>query len=329
MAFAEIVGQPKAVKLLNRSLQSGRLAHAYLFSGPDGVGKNTTAKAMTALLLCANDSAVEPCGFCPGCQKFASGNHPDFLHIKPQGAAIKIDQIRELKKALSFPPLEAEYRVTLLEDVHTMRREAGNSLLKLLEEPPPDNVLLLSADESEQLLTTIVSRCQVIPFYPISREQTADIVMKLSPNLSRPDALTLAVLADGCPGNALSFEADDVLEIRKAIINALLKPQSNEADETETAFVLAARAAELKNSLGMLISLLRLFFKEAMLVHCNPSHLNGGDPELDEEVKRARERWNLTQLSDMVDAVNYAEQALARNCSQALVCEVLFFNLIH
>ncbi len=167
MALTEIAGQPKAIKLLNRSLASQRLAHAYLFTGPDGVGKYTTARSMAAILLCPDVSDLKPCGICPGCQKFSSGNHPDFLHISPMGTAIKIDQIRELKKALSFSPLEAEYRVTILEDVHTMRREAGNSLLKLLEEPPPDNILLLTADESVQLLTTIVSRCQVIPFYPL------------------------------------------------------------------------------------------------------------------------------------------------------------------
>ena len=195
MAFSEIIGQPKAVKLLNRSLTSGRLAHAYLFTGPDGVGKNTTARSMAGLLLCDNTSGTDPCGFCPGCQKFASGNHPDFLHIKPQGAVIKIDQVRELKKALSFSPFEAEYRVTILEDVHTMRREAANSLLKLLEEPPPDNILLLTADESEQLLTTIVSRCQVIPFSPIPREQTAEIHNE---PLTRPEQIKRS--HPGCPG---------------------------------------------------------------------------------------------------------------------------------
>lgn len=329
MIFSKIMGQSKAVKLLNRSLASGRLAHAYLFTGPDGVGKNTTAHLMAGYLLCENAAETDPCGFCPGCLKFASGNHPDFLQIRPQGAVIKIDQIRQLKKALSFSPLEAEYRVTILEDVHTMRREAANSLLKLLEEPPPDNILLLTADESDQLLTTIVSRCQVIPFYPIPREETAEIIMKDSPDLDRASALTLAVLTEGCPGNALSIEAEDLLETRKNIINALLNPLDNEADKAENALILATRAAELKDSLHMLLSLLLSFFKETMLLHCNPSHQCSGDPELDGEVKAARERWNLAELSDMVDAVNYAEQTLARNCNKALVCEVLFLKLIH
>ena len=80
---------------------------------------------------------------CPGCLKFRSGNHPDFLRIRPDGAAIKIDQIRELKKSLNYAPFESAQRVVILEEVHTMRREAGNSLLKVLEEPPPDNLLIL------------------------------------------------------------------------------------------------------------------------------------------------------------------------------------------
>ncbi|MCI5142287.1 MAG: AAA family ATPase, partial [Candidatus Electrothrix sp. ATG1] len=139
MPFSSIIGQAKAINLLTRALHTNRLAHGYLFLGPEGVGKTTTAQALAASLFCQTTQANSPCGHCGGCIKFASANHPDLLTIRPEGARIKIQQIRELKKSLSFPPFEAGLRIIIIEDAQTMGREAGNSLLKILEEPPPNN----------------------------------------------------------------------------------------------------------------------------------------------------------------------------------------------
>ncbi|MDP2752801.1 MAG: DNA polymerase III subunit delta', partial [Nitrospirota bacterium] len=129
LSFAGIIGQEKAKKLLHRAVEQNRLAHAFLFKGPMGVGKKTLARTFAAALNCQNQEGNEPCGRCPSCRKFRSGSHPDFLVIEPDGAAIKINQVRELKKTLAFPPFEAKIRVALLCDIHTMRREAANSLL--------------------------------------------------------------------------------------------------------------------------------------------------------------------------------------------------------
>ncbi|MCW5199908.1 hypothetical protein VU05_04275 [Desulfobulbus sp. F1] len=105
MPFSQIIGQPKALSLLRRALIGGRMAHGYLFTGPEGVGKNTIARALAAKLLCQQKGTGQPCGYCPGCKKFIASSHPDFLQIKPDGAGIKINQIRELKKSSQFSAL--------------------------------------------------------------------------------------------------------------------------------------------------------------------------------------------------------------------------------
>ena len=322
MAFSRILGQTKALTLLSRALTSSRLAHAYLFNGPDGVGKTTVALDLAAILLCRDPQAGQPCGTCPGCLKFQSANHPDFLRIRPDGAAIKIDQIRELKKALNFAPFESRQRIVLLEEVHTMRREAGNSLLKVLEEPPANNLLILVSNAVGALLDTIVSRCQVIPFAPLPLGLAAGVIRKQRPELDETGSLALAALADGCPGQALTIEADGLLALYGRILEALLAGYGKAPERIERALALAADLAEAKEGIGPLLALLRIFLKNTMAARtgttvyaCTP------------EVERARERWNLQQLSDKMAAIDLAEQALARNCNRGLTSEVLLLDL--
>ncbi len=328
MIQMDIPGQNKAVTLLGRALENGRLAHAYLFTGPEGVGKKAAAMAVAAAIFCRQKTGTSPCGNCPGCVKFSSQNHPDFLHIAPRGATIKIDQVRELKKTLAFSPFESDHRVILLEDVHTMRREAANSLLKLLEEPPPGNILLLTADEMQPLLPTLVSRCQVIPFFPLPHDLATELIRQQNPDMVAEDAVLLAFLTGGCPGMAASFKAREFLPLRREIIQTLLQRQKNPAREVEAALLLAAKTAALKEGLEPLLNLLRHFFKETMLAHSTQTPAKTGSSELDLETASARERWNLGELSDKIHAIDRAEQALARNCNKGLVCEVLFLRLL-
>ncbi len=321
MPFAQIIGQPKAVNLLSRALAGNRLAHGYLFTGPEGVGKASTARFLAARLLCQEAGGQSPCGRCRGCLKFVSGNHPDFLCIKPDGAGIKIRQIRELKKSVTFPPFEAEMRIVIIEDAQTMGREAGNSLLKLLEEPPPNNLLLLVAADSEPILDTIVSRCQVIPFVSLNMEQAAQIIARNNPKFDSEEVRTMAHLTGGCPGQAGTLYNDAVLLLRKECIQALSDSSQRQPEAAEQALYLAGRMAELKEGLNQLFDLLALYFKEAMIaLLCNVC-----DEKQEESAER--ERWSLQRLSAMVDAVDSSRRALARNCNRALVCEVLLLDL--
>ncbi|XCN74836.1 MAG: DNA polymerase III subunit delta' [Candidatus Electrothrix aestuarii] len=322
MPFSSIIGQPKAVNLLTRALNGNRLAHGYLFVGPEGIGKATTARALAASLFCQAPQAGMPCGRCGGCIKFASGNHPDFQVLRPEGAGIKIQQIRELKKSLSFPPFEAEMRIVIIEDAQTMGREAGNSLLKILEEPPPNNLLLLVAADSEPLLETIVSRCQVIPFMPLPVAQAVEIIQRNHPEFSPEETEAMAKLTSGCPGQAGTLYNDEVLSLHKECTQALLSKNRSQAEALEQALYLAGRLAELKDGLDQLFDLLALFFKENMMTQI--SGAQGTEPTL---TSTTREGWNLQRLSAMVDAVDTARRQLARNCNRALVCEVLLLEL--
>jgi DNA polymerase-3 subunit delta' len=322
MPFAHLIGQTKALSLLQRALTSGRLAHAYLFSGPDGVGKATAARAVAATLLCTQRGNGPPCGQCPGCRKRAAGSHPDLLQLKPDGAHIKISQIRALKEAVRFPPFERGMRVTLLDEVQTMGREAANSLLKLLEEPPPDNLLLLVASDAEPLLDTLVSRCQVIPFGSLSETQALQVIRRTHPQCSTEEARLLAKLTGGCPGRTDALWSSEVFGLHQECLRSLLAAGSQgEAEAVEQALYLARQMADLQEELNLCLDLLNLLFKDVLT-----ALLCGKAPEED-LAQQAAARWSLARLSAMTEAVEAARSDLARNCSRALVCEVLLLEL--
>lgn len=155
-----------AATLLQRSWESGRLLHAYIFLGSEGCGQEETALHFAKMIFC-QDRHHPPCGQCRECRRVASGNHPDLLQVAPQGQTLKIDQIRALQQSFSRKSLESSYKVYILHQAERMTTEAANALLKFLEEPASPVIAILLVQQKERLLPTILSRCQVIPFPPL------------------------------------------------------------------------------------------------------------------------------------------------------------------
>lgn len=172
MSLSEITGQAKATFALRRALKSGRVAHAYLFCGHQGVGKLDTAREFAKALVCS-EGGDDACGKCPNCTKAEHGAHPDIHMISPEGAGrlIKLEVIQEqVRDELQLKPHEAARKVVVIEDAHAMNKEAQNSLLKTLEEPPPATVIILVTPRPDGLYETINSRCQTVRFSPLEPE---------------------------------------------------------------------------------------------------------------------------------------------------------------
>ena len=306
ISFSALKGQERAKMFLARVLDSGRLAHAYLFRGPDGVGKQLCARIVAAAVNCSGTSGEGGCGSCPSCRKFRSGNHPDIVVISPEKGTIGIDRIRALSKSLAYPPYESAMRVVILEDVHTMRAEAANSLLKTLEEPPEDNLLILTAESSSEVLPTIISRCQSVPFFGLPVEQCAAVITAIDDSVSGEEAAMLAQLAEGSPGRALLFRKKELVEMWKEVIEVI---EMQEQGAVSRVLKAAELLAGLKEDLLPLLGLIRIRLRDRMLSEAEAGH-------------HTTEK-QLLQLA----AVENAERQLARNCNRALVCEVLLFNL--
>ena len=152
------------IRVLRNALLGGRVSHAYLFTGSEGLGKTAAAMDFSQALLCEAPVDGGPCGWCRSCRQVMHGNHPDYHWVGPSGASIKIQQMREVRRTVGFRPYQGGRRVVIIEQADKMTKEAANSLLKTLEEPPPETHFILLTDRVQNLPPTIVSRCQCITF---------------------------------------------------------------------------------------------------------------------------------------------------------------------
>ncbi len=175
MPFDEIKGQPPAIEILRGMLRSKRLPHAFIFSGPGGVGKSAAALAFAGAVNC-RESSDDFCGLCPSCRKIAAGMHPDVITIEPEKSVIRIDQVRAVQDDLALHAMSAVKRVVIIEQADRLHVSAANALLKTLEEPPDDTLIILVARSVAAMLPTILSRCQRIVFTPLQPQVIADIL---------------------------------------------------------------------------------------------------------------------------------------------------------
>ncbi|MBD3271730.1 MAG: DNA polymerase III subunit gamma/tau, partial [Elusimicrobia bacterium] len=173
--FEEMIGQDPVTKTLKNAISLNKIAHAYLFSGPRGVGKTSTARLFAKILNCMNNhgNAVEPCGTCQNCQEITAGNAMDVMEI--DGASNRgIEDIRNLRENVKFTPSTSRYKIYIIDEAHQITHDAYNALLKTIEEPPPHVLFILATTEPQKIPATILSRCQryrfrLIPFEEIVR----------------------------------------------------------------------------------------------------------------------------------------------------------------
>ncbi len=196
----EVVGQEHVKDVLRPALERGRIGHAYLFSGPRGVGKTTTARLIAMTVNCDDASAVKPCGVCESCRMVIAGRHPDVLEIDA-ASNNSVDDVRDLREKVALQPMRGSSKVYILDEAHMMSKSAFNALLKTLEEPPAHVVFILATTEPERLPPTILSRCQHYRFRRLSVEEICGklegLAAKEGVNAQREALMLIARTSDG------------------------------------------------------------------------------------------------------------------------------------
>lgn len=229
-----VTGHRVAVDILSRAVQAGDVAHAYLITGPAGVGRGTLALTFASALSCTAPAEQQPCGQCSTCRRIARGIYPDVsvTNLASQAAGstdserkntrISIDAIRELRSSIALRPLEGEWRVAIIEDADLLSRDASDGILKTLEEPPPFVVIVLIATEFEALPETIRSRCLHIALGPLSRPEITGLLT--GQGVDADQAAMIASISRGRIGQALDLAGDaEALAARRIVVDACLK----------------------------------------------------------------------------------------------------------
>ncbi|MDE0314181.1 MAG: DNA polymerase III subunit delta' [Candidatus Poribacteria bacterium] len=314
-----ILGHQNIVTQLQNAVASERVAGAYLFAGVQGIGKETVALYFANLILCEQRTEeASPCGECRACRKIKSGNHPDLRIIRPDGAQIKIDQIRDLQQQIFYQPLEGPRKIYILASTERMNPYAANSLLKTLEEPPAASTLILLTENIESMLLTIRSRCQVLSFYPMPIEQLTVALMDHF-SIDKEAASTAAVLSGGIVGKAITLIEEGISETETV-------PEILEETDPLAAFRLAEQFVEKGvDSLDELITWYRdlLFLQQGapveLLTHSNALG----------KLQILVPRYSRTRLQQAIKTVFETKELLKRtNVTKIFVLEIMCLKLL-
>ncbi|MBC7186672.1 MAG: DNA polymerase III subunit delta' [Calditrichaeota bacterium] len=355
MAFAQVIGQEGAKRVLRRALEHGRLAHAYLFFGPEGVGKEATALALAQAILCEKQGSYG-CGECASCRKVTTLTHPDVRFVFPApreldadrereildsvvqepyarlrpwaNPVISIERIRAIRHDSSLKSFEGRGRVVILAEADAMTAEAANALLKLLEEPPPATTLILTTTMVQGLLPTIVSRCQQVRFALLSAQEIEAALIQRR-QVPAEQARLIAGMANGSYRRAIEWLEQDVNQRRDEAIELLrtaIRADHDHVLQAEQLRALGDRAM-VKEYLRLLLSI----FHDALV-------LTAAGPESDNRrmlINFDRCDWlqkfvGAFEQIDFEQAIGAVEESIARidrNLELSLVLIVLFQRL--
>jgi len=343
--FEEIIGQEPIVKTLKNAITMKRLSHAYLFSGPRGTGKTSTARILAKGLNCKNGPTPDPCGKCDQCLKIRDGHSVDVIEIDAASNR-GIDEIRDLREKVRFTPVEGRYKVYIIDEVHMLTSEAFNALLKTLEEPPAHVIFVLATTEPNRVPLTILSRCQRLDFGRIplllimdhlkyvAKEEGFDIedealnLIARDADGSMRDAISLLDQLVSFCGKKITF--DDVVIILGTADEELLFSFSNSIAlaDIKKALDLVGKALKDGRSIPQVTKDLIGHLRYMMLLKL------GSDASIEltkhymEKLKREAEKFSLDELKNLILIFSRAEVDMKWHPASRLILEVAFIDAI-
>jgi DNA polymerase-3 subunit gamma/tau len=348
--FGDVIGQQAVTRTLRNALASQRLAQAFVFAGPRGVGKTTTARILARALNCINGPTPDPCGVCDACIEIAEGRDMDVLEIDA-ATHTQVDNIREvIIHGLSIAPVRNRYKVFIIDEVHQLSSASFNALLKSIEEPPPHVVFMMATTELEKIPETVLSRSQVYEFRTISTKMIADqlrVIVDAEEIAVGDESLQLIARdAEGSMRDAQSkldqvvaftgktVGAEDVATVLGLVGRDLLLDtlQAVADEDAAAAFALAARAVEMGYDLRAVVRELSRVVRDLLVLSVDPTRI--GDPEIAgegerEHLKALTARFSREDLLRAFDLLTRAEAEVRTAAQPRYHLEMALLRWIH
>lgn len=306
MYFEKIKGQNFAKKYLTNSIKSNMVSHAYMFEGPNGIGKNTMARELAAILLEMENLF----------------NSPDYIEIKPDGNSIKIAQIRKLQSDIFVKPYKS-YKIYVIDEAQKMTVEAQNALLKTLEEPPKYAIIILITDNKESLLDTIKSRCEIIKFTPIPMQEVASYLTMNGIDSKR--ASLLANFSRGSMKKAIELSESEEFHLMREEVQKYVETFLN--GNLIEIMDIQSSIEKYKDQITNVLDLLINYFRDIMMVKENVD--NSMIINLDRLifVKNMSNKTTYSQLSKIIDIIEETKNKLRSNCNFNISIQVMTLNI--
>ncbi|MBN1913970.1 MAG: DNA polymerase III subunit delta' [Candidatus Omnitrophica bacterium] len=310
MSFQSIKGQDRPIAILRGALRLGQLSGSYLFCGDEGIGKYLAALTLAKAVNCL-DQKDDSCDSCPSCLKIEKSQHPDVHSIcRENTEAIKIEQVRRLKKEISLRPYEARRKVFIINEAHLMTQDASNALLKTLEEPAAHSLIILVSSKPALLLKTIASRCKAVRFYPMSRGRLEEF-LRNDYRLSTDFAHFLAYFSEGRIGRALRLKEGDILREKNSVIDKFIV--SVKRGNTDN-FTFKEREG-VRDSLNILAS----WFRDIYLLKAGMPHSGLINIDRKEDLLRFMGRYSCLDVEESLNSISQALLYLEENINVKLL----------
>jgi DNA polymerase III subunit delta' len=325
MGFSEIVGHEKQVETLRQALLNGRLHHAYLFVGPEGIGKRTLALALAQAIHCT-ELESDFCGGCGACRAIQRGNHADVRLLEPLSNKkdISIQQVRELEKALSLRSFSGRQKVAIIDPATLMNWPAQNALLKTLEEPPQGCLLILIASNVGGLLPTVRSRAFGLSFGPLPRRVVVDFLMSRKGKI-KEQAEFLAALTMGSLGAATNIEKESLIEKRLEWKNTLvsLTPGNYRAALNAAESLAGNREETLK-----FLEWARIWYRDLLAFRVAGAQVEIVNRDMLQQIEEQSAMIPEDHLFSLLAKTTEAAQRIQRNVNRRMVVEDLFLRAV-
>ncbi|MCX5712421.1 MAG: DNA polymerase III subunit delta' [Candidatus Omnitrophica bacterium] len=310
MPFKDIKGQKRPIELLQGYLKTGQIPGAFLFCGQEGIGKNLAAINFAQALNCL-ESNMDACGNCSSCVKISKKDHPDIHEVSAQESEeIKIDQVRELKRSINLRPYEARKKVFIINDAHRLNPESSNALLKVLEEPPGNSLIILITAKPQLLFKTIMSRCQVIRFYPLSRDNLKDILVK-DYSVPAKDAHYLSFYCEGRLGSALKLKSADALVFKNSVIDGFIYSGDTSCIDS--------LAKEERKEIAWQINILAGWFRDVYFAKIGMPADSLINLDRQDMIHREAERYSQIEINEIMSTLTRSLGYLERNIGTKLL----------